>query len=321
VRLSWIVYSEAFDLSPLVRGTKLVDDLYLTAAEPLQRSGMKFVLTDERLKHLRCDLFVNLSPYGNRGLSGSVLREIVLARALGATKAIGMKLNSCGRRGILNQVQHSFVRNEPRRVPAVLREIGIEGISYPDILPKDSAARERMLKALSGFPQGRPMAVCNVGAKFEVKKWPAEKFRALCLRLVDHLDLSVVIVGLEAEREAAEEIARQNPTRIVNLAGRTSLPELFELLRLARLCITNDTGTLHVATMIGVPTVALFTTRLSVTHWFPRGKNISAIFAFSPSTYSYNDDDAVPDALADIPTDEVFSAASRRLRAQQNHNT
>ena len=48
------------------------------------------------------------------------------------------------------------------------------------------------------------------------------------------------------------------PERCANLIGKTSLGELIERLRACRLLLTNDTGTMHLAAFLGVPTVALF---------------------------------------------------------------
>ena len=47
-------------------------------------------------------------------------------------------------------------------------------------------------------------------------------------------------------------------TNATDLTGRTSLLELATQLRRCRLLLTNDTGTMHLAAFLGVPTVAIF---------------------------------------------------------------
>jgi ADP-heptose:LPS heptosyltransferase len=46
--------------------------------------------------------------------------------------------------------------------------------------------------------------------------------------------------------------------KCVNLIGRTTLAQLIEQLRDCDLLLTNDTGTMHLASFLGVPVVAIF---------------------------------------------------------------
>ncbi|MEZ6060321.1 MAG: glycosyltransferase family 9 protein [Planctomycetaceae bacterium] len=55
-----------------------------------------------------------------------------------------------------------------------------------------------------------------------------------------------------------EETAVRDPGRLVNLTSRTSLMQLVELIRRARLVIANDSGPLHMAAAFGVPTLGLY---------------------------------------------------------------
>jgi heptosyltransferase II len=44
----------------------------------------------------------------------------------------------------------------------------------------------------------------------------------------------------------------------VNRIGQTTLDQLIDGLRECRLVLTNDTGTMHLAALLGVPVVAIF---------------------------------------------------------------
>ena len=46
--------------------------------------------------------------------------------------------------------------------------------------------------------------------------------------------------------------------RCVNRVGQTTLDELIDELRNCHLLVTNDTGTMHLAALLGVPVVAVF---------------------------------------------------------------
>ena len=47
-------------------------------------------------------------------------------------------------------------------------------------------------------------------------------------------------------------------SRVINLAGKTTLRELMALLKCCRLLLGNDSGPMHLAAALGTPVVALF---------------------------------------------------------------
>jgi ADP-heptose:LPS heptosyltransferase len=67
-----------------------------------------------------------------------------------------------------------------------------------------------------------------------------------------------VLFGTAKDAEAGAPIAQSLGDNCTNLIGRTTLEELIEELRQCALLLTNDTGTMHLATLLGVPVVAVF---------------------------------------------------------------
>jgi lipopolysaccharide heptosyltransferase I len=97
------------------------------------------------------------------------------------------------------------------------------------------------------------------GARWDTKRWPVEHFTKLAGLLAQkHPGVRFAVFGSADERQFGEIISSAAPERILNLCGRTPLPEMIEWLRLCELMITNDTGPMHVAAALGVPVVALF---------------------------------------------------------------
>jgi heptosyltransferase-2 len=71
----------------------------------------------------------------------------------------------------------------------------------------------------------------------------------------------VAVFGSQDERAVAETVAEQlRASHIVvrNFAGETTLREFIDLAAACRIFITNDSGAMHVAAALGVPTVAVF---------------------------------------------------------------
>lgn len=105
------------------------------------------------------------------------------------------------------------------------------------------------------------IALCP-GAEFgEAKRWPTERF----IRTVELLrkekndsEIEIIIVGSPAEQELGESIAEAIDHPRENLAGKTTIGELIEHLQTCHIVVSNDTGTMHLAAALGIPTVAIF---------------------------------------------------------------
>jgi ADP-heptose:LPS heptosyltransferase len=283
------------------------DDLIILNDHPIQRKGFRFLMDESTFKGIKCDLFVNLSPFGNRGWIGAVVREMIFAKKLGAKYAIGFRMSSYSRGRIFNKVQHRFVKNEPRRSREVLGEIGLKPIEGQDVLPRDPIAKESIVKKVK--EQGGDnltLFVINPGAKYEAQCWPPEHFARLANSIKRNCNATILITGLASERQIAEKIVRASGGVAIDFTGKTTIQELIELLRISKGCITNDTGTMHLAAMIGVPTVALFSLRFSPTHWFPAGQNIVSIFSLPGCIYCYKDSCERLDCLENIKVNDVI---------------
>ena len=89
------------------------------------------------------------------------------------------------------------------------------------------------------------------------KHWFEDAWQALAPLLIEATGLTPVILGGPADTEAAARIAAADP-RIVNLAGKTRLPEAVAVIAYSALLIGVDTGLTHMGTALARPTVAIF---------------------------------------------------------------
>ena len=85
------------------------------------------------------------------------------------------------------------------------------------------------------------------------KRWPASSFAALANGFIER-GRRVVIVGTDADREAADVVLRDAPA-CIDLVGRTSLDALAALFASAHAVVGNDTGPVFLAAKTGVPTL------------------------------------------------------------------
>lgn len=105
---------------------------------------------------------------------------------------------------------------------------------------------------------GRSYFVLFPGASSPIKQWPIERFAAVANHIVDDFGWVPLVCGGPEERKLGDQLIKKlNIRNAINFAGNTTLPELTELIRSARLLISNDTSAIHLAAGVGVPSVCV----------------------------------------------------------------
>ena len=106
--------------------------------------------------------------------------------------------------------------------------------------------------------RAKPIAAFCPGAEYgPSKRWPARHFAALARKLAAQ-GYAVWLFGSENDRVIGEEIAVASEGAATNLCGRTDLASAIDLLSLAEVVVSNDSGLMHVAAGVGRPVVALY---------------------------------------------------------------
>jgi len=90
------------------------------------------------------------------------------------------------------------------------------------------------------------------------KKWFPDRFAAVADRLGEIYSAQVIIMGGRADGETAQEVRKFARTELIDLAGKTNLQEAIYLISQCRLFISNDSGLMHVAGALNIPTIAVF---------------------------------------------------------------
>ncbi len=92
------------------------------------------------------------------------------------------------------------------------------------------------------------------------RRWPAPYFINLIQVLaIQYPEYNFLFIGSAAEKEYTTKIVESCPTdRTINTAGNLSISVLIDVIRGAKLMITNDTGPMHIAFCVQTPVVCLF---------------------------------------------------------------
>lgn len=115
---------------------------------------------------------------------------------------------------------------------------------------------------------GDDYLVLHAGAKqrWETKQWPVRRWSELIQRLLDTASSRLLLVGTPDERELLEGLAAGKGGR-VQVQTELALPELAACLRGSRGVICHNSGVMHLAAMLGKPTLAL--TGSAPLYWRP----------------------------------------------------
>ena len=122
------------------------------------------------------------------------------------------------------------------------------------------------------------------GPRAPYKRWPARKFAEIVRRLTGQRKAHVILTGGAQERQLNEEIIRlAGGGTVHNIAGDLSVIRTAAMIRKCSVFLSNDTGPMHIAAAMGVPTVGLFGPELP-RRYGPVGKRNVALRKSLPCT-------------------------------------
>jgi heptosyltransferase-2 len=97
------------------------------------------------------------------------------------------------------------------------------------------------------------------GAEYgPAKRWLPERFAEAAAKVSAQSPVRWILLGTKNDAAVGQQIAAAIGDSCVNRIGQTTLDQLINELRQCRLLLTNDTGTMHLAALLGVPVVAIF---------------------------------------------------------------
>jgi lipopolysaccharide heptosyltransferase II len=97
------------------------------------------------------------------------------------------------------------------------------------------------------------------GAEYgPAKRWLPERFAEAAAKITAQSSAQWILFGTKNDAAIGEQIAAGIGDHCVNRIGQTTLEQLIDELRQCRLLLTNDTGTMHLAALLGLPVVAVF---------------------------------------------------------------
>ncbi len=264
-RIDWLIASP---FAPLVAGHEDVDELVLFDRRRFGQLGRsstaagEFVRFVRGLRKRRYDLVVDIQ---------GLFRAGFLTWMTGAPVRIGFR---DAREGAWVFYTHHIPPADPEmhavdrnyrvaellgfgRVPVQFK-LPLPGLVRPEVeaFLQDFGVPDPALitldhRGVSAYTRGRwcgkPLIVVAPGARWETKVWPAERFSEIIDRLGEGYGGRCLLVGGGDEVDRCEQVVERCRRKPVNLAGRTSLPQLAFVVGLADLVICHDSAVAHLA--------------------------------------------------------------------------
>ncbi len=184
-------------------------------------------------------------------------------------------------------------------------------------LPRGLAPQSRagQTPTLNQTVHGELIIGINPGATYgSAKRWNPERFAKLIRRIINELNGRVILFGSKSEMEIANKIIKAvhstpHASPILNIVGKTNLRQLMALISECDAFVTNDSGPMHIASAMFVPTVAIFgSTDPAVTG--PIGKGHRVIYKGLPCSPCLRREcpEKHLNCMEDITVDDVFDA-------------
>lgn len=95
---------------------------------------------------------------------------------------------------------------------------------------------------------------CVIGGSYATKKMPVEKWK----QLVAQCPFPIILLGGPEDRDEGNEIATADSSKVYNACGKFNITESADLVKRAKVVVTNDTGLMHIAAAFKKPIVSLW---------------------------------------------------------------
>jgi heptosyltransferase-2 len=134
--------------------------------------------------------------------------------------------------------------------------------SEPIRLAGAAAAAEEGRKRFSAAAIKGPVVGVSPGAAYGgAKRWLPDRFAKAAVQVARERSATVAVFGSREEMFVCDLVREEVDAAgcsCVNFAGATSISEFIELAAACDVFLTNDSGPMHIASALGVPTVAVF---------------------------------------------------------------
>ncbi|MGA1875201.1 MAG: lipopolysaccharide heptosyltransferase II [bacterium] len=211
------------------------------------------------------------------------------------------------------------VIHDTQRYLALGRHLGLPCTWEAPFLYIPSSANSYINQFLQQRKRGiqtRYLIGINPNASWLGKRWPDHKFAALADLLIKNLKAEVIFFGSKSEKEYVDSVISRMASKPLSAAGRTSLVEMAALIRCCSLFISNDSGPMHMACALDVPTLAIMgPTRVEMFRpWATQAELMQSNLPCTPCQYENTDHCRHFSCIRSISVSSVYRASIKMIQ-------
>ncbi|MBI4683840.1 MAG: glycosyltransferase family 9 protein [Nitrospirae bacterium] len=167
---------------------------------------------------------------------------------------------------------------------------------------------QQLLKEFSG----KGIIAFHIGAGLPYKMWPIEKFIDFILKLLEHYNYEVILLGGESNRQFSIKIIEKvKSKKVKDLSGRLSIRESYYFLSKTDIFIGNDSVLAHFAGSLNIPTIELMNSAVEQRRWQAIGQRVYVLSGFDKNHKCRLDKCHYPcQNMQAISVEDVFSVFS-----------
>lgn len=247
---------------PIAENTGYFDKILAVDMKKLETDRGYFQQMTDGLKKLSFDMLIQ-TEYSR------TLHMDMLAASISAREKVGYECDesrlNLSRRLLFHRNRKRVDSIYDRMIPAdsptkmeLKRNADfLRGLGLTDF--KSATPRLQVMEEKRALVPKEPYFVIFPGGSSRIKSWRTERFSEIIDYILDKTEWSAYICGSQGERELYEQIVRHGnrKEKIINYCGKTDLLELAEVVRNARLVISNDTSGIHYAAATGTKAVCI----------------------------------------------------------------
>lgn len=113
----------------------------------------------------------------------------------------------------------------------------------------------------------------SIGGFSQPAIWNLNNWSILIKLILNRFNYKIIIVGTKYDENKANFLSSLNKKKIINLCDKTNIKDLINIIKFSKYHITNDNGSMHIATLFKKKTICLFNNHDPIGKWYPVNRN------------------------------------------------
>ena len=113
----------------------------------------------------------------------------------------------------------------------------------------------------------------SIGGFSQPAIWNLNNWSILIKLILNRFNYKIIIVGTKYDEKKANFLSCLNKKKIINLCNKTNIDDLINIIKFSKYHITNDNGSMHIATLFKKKTICLFNNHDPIGKWYPINRN------------------------------------------------